>query len=70
MMEAPSQPTESRAIVSWNGPGQPIMIALRGPGGEVSMPLSPTRALEMAKQLIEPAVQAIKSSQWGEDWPS
>ena len=33
------------------------------------MPLTPTRALELAKALIEPAVQAIKVKQWGSGWP-
>ena len=40
-----------------------------GPDGQVAMRLSPTRALELAKELIEPTVQAIKVEQWGEDWP-
>ncbi len=40
------------------------MLALYGEAGEVvTMPLSPTRALELAKELIEPAVSAIKVSQ-------
>ena len=33
------------------------------------MPLSPTRALKLAKDLIEPAVRAIKTEQWGDSWP-
>ena len=36
--------------------------------GEVAIPLSPTRALELAKELIEPAVRSIKNSQWGSGW--
>ncbi len=46
------------------------MLTAYGPSGEVvSMPLSPTRALELAKELIEPAVLSIKVKQWGEGWP-
>ncbi len=31
---------EPRAVVSWNGPGQPIMLTLYGPDGEaVTLPL-------------------------------
>ena len=60
---------EPRAAVSWEDPGEPITLTLYGPDGEVSMPLTPTRAIELAKELIEPAVQAIKTDQWGEGWP-
>ena len=45
------------------------MLQVHGATGDVAVPLSPTRALELAKQLIEPAVRSIKTSQWGEDWP-
>ncbi len=56
--------TEARAVVSWAGPGQPIMLALHGPAGEVAIPLSPTRALELAQELLTSGVQVIKA-----DWP-
>ena len=50
--------------------GQPILLAVYGPDGEVvSVSLSPVRALELAKELIEPAVRAIKVEQWGPGWP-
>ena len=55
-------------VVTWAGLGQPIMLTLHSPGGEVAVPLTPTRALELAKELIEPAVQSIKVSQWGCVW--
>ena len=59
-----------RAVVSWEGPGQPIMLKLYGPDGEVAaVRLSPTRALALAQDLIAPAVQSIKVSQWGPNWP-
>ena len=65
-----TETTEPRAVVSWAGPGQPIALTLYGPDGEVAaVRLTPVRALELAKELIEPAVTAIKTSQWGEDWP-
>ena len=56
--------------VTWAGAGQPIMLVVYGPDGEVvAVPLSPVRALELAKDLTEPAVQAIKTAQWGPGWP-
>ena len=52
------------------GAGQPIMLVIYDPDGAVvSVPLTPTRALELAKELSEPAVQVIKTNQWGEGWP-
>ena len=73
MMEARAQATkitETHAVVSWAGQGEPIVLTLYAADGEVvSVPLSPVRALELAKQLIEPAVRSIKTSQWGEGWP-
>ncbi len=69
MIEAPAQPSEPRAVVTWAGPGQPITLTLYGPAGEVSVDMTPVRALELAKDLTEPAVVAIKTSQWGEGWP-
>ena len=68
-MKARAQPTEPRAVVSWAGAGEPIMLTLYGPDGEVALRLSPTRALDLAKELIEPAVRAIKVEQWGAGWP-
>ena len=62
---APNSATEHRAVVSWAGQGQPIVLALYGPEGEMLMPLSPTRAFELAQELIEPAVLSIKVKQWG-----
>ena len=61
--------SEPRAIVSWEGAGQPILLKVHGPDCEVTMPLTPSRALELARELIEPAVQAIEVKQWGPDWP-
>ena len=39
---------EPRAAVSWQGAGQPIMLTVYGPNGEVAAPLTPTRALALA----------------------
>ena len=61
--------TEPRAVVSWEGRGTPIMLTVHGPAGEVAVPMNPVRALELARELIEPAVQTIKTSQWGPGWP-
>ncbi len=51
--------TESHAVVSWAGPGQPIVLTLYGPVGEVAVPLSPKRALTLAQELLTRGVQAI-----------
>ncbi len=61
--------TETRAVVSWEGPGEPIVFKVYGPDGEVAVRLTPTRTLELAQELIQPAVAAIKTSQWGPGWP-
>ena len=62
--------TEHRCVVTWAGAGQPIKINIYGPDGAVvSVPLSPVRALELAKDLSEPAVRSIKVNQWGPGWP-
>ncbi len=53
-----------RAVVSWEGPGQPIMLKVYGPGGEVAVRLLPKRALTLAQELLTRGVQAIKA-----DWP-
>ena len=61
----------NRAVVTWEGAGQPIKLTVYSPDGEVvSVPLSPVRALELAKDLTEPAVMAIKTEQWGDSWPA
>ena len=55
---------EPRAVVSWAGAGQPIVLALYGPDGEVVVPLLPKRALTLAQELLTRGVQAIKADQW------
>ncbi len=52
---------EHRAVVSWTGPGQPIVLAVYGPAGEVAVPMVPKRALELAQELLTRGVQAIKA---------
>ena len=60
----------TRVVVTWASADRPIMLTVYGPDGAVvSMPLSPVRALELATELSEPAVMAIKTSQWGPRWP-
>jgi len=64
MMKARAQPTEPRAVVTWEGPGQAIVLRVHGPAGEVAVPLSPPRALKLAQELLTRGVMAIKA-----DWP-
>ena len=45
------------------------MLTVHGATGAVGVPLLPKRALELARELSEPAVMAIKTGQWGEGWP-
>ena len=53
-----------RTVVTWKGPGEPIVLTLYGADGEVAMPLLPRRALTLAQELLTRGVQAIKA-----DWP-
>ena len=62
-------PTEPRAVVAWEGPGEPIVLKVHGPDGEVAVPLTPTRALELAVELTQRAVLTIKLNRWGPGWP-
>ena len=55
---------QTRAVVSWAGEGQPIMLTLYGPDGELAVALLPKRALTLAQELLARGVQAIKV-----DWP-
>ncbi len=52
-------------VVTWKGPGQPIVLTVHGPDGEVAVPLLPKRALMLAQELLTRGVQAIKADQWG-----
>jgi len=62
----PNTTTEYRAVVTWEGSGKPIKLTVYDPDGVVvSVSLSPKCALEMAKELIAPAVAEIKFQQWG-----
>ena len=56
--------TEHRAVVSWEGPGEPIVLTLYSDGGQVAVPMVPKRALELAQELLTRGVMAIKA-----DWP-
>ena len=59
----PRDPLE-RAVVSWEGPGQPIMLTLYGAEGQVAVLLLPKGALTLAQEPLTRGVQAIKV-----DWP-
>ncbi len=37
-------PVAGRAVVTWEGPGEPIMLTLYGADSEVAVPLLPKRA--------------------------
>jgi hypothetical protein len=64
-----SSPFNSRAVVTWQGAGEPITLTVRGPDGEVEVPLTPVRALELAVALTQRAVLTIKVNRWGPGWP-
>ncbi len=56
-------PVAGRAVVTWEGPGEPIVLAPYGPDGEVAaVPLLPKRALTL--ELLTCGVAAIKADQW------
>ncbi len=55
---------EPRAVVTWEGPGEPIMLTIYGPDGEVTVPILPKRALLLAQELLTCGVQAIKADSW------
>ena len=40
--------------VTWAGAGEPITLTVHGETGAVAVPLLPKRALESAKELVEP----------------
>ncbi len=54
-----------RAVVTWAGPGEPIMLTVYGADGQVAVLMVPKRALTLAQELLERGVQAIKADQWG-----
>ena len=54
-------PPKHRAVVTWAGPSQPILLTLYGPDGEVALPLLPKQALTLAQELLTRGVQAIKA---------
>ena len=63
-MKTQPSPPATRAVVTWAGRGEPVMLKLYNSDGEVAaVPLLPKRALTLAKELIEKGVSSIK-----EDW--
>ena len=68
-----TETAETRAVVTWEGPGRPIVLTLYGPDGEVAVSLLPKRALSLAQELLTRGVQAIKADSWadmyGQDAP-
>ena len=61
-----TETTEHRAVVTWEGPGQPIMLTVYGADGEVTVPLLPKRALTLAQEMLTCAVSAIKADSWAD----
>ena len=59
-----TETAEIRAVVTWQGPGEPIMLTVYGPDGEVAVALLPKRALSLANELLTRGVQAIKADTW------
>ena len=55
-----------RAVVSWEGPGEPIMLTVYGPDGEIAVALEPKRALTLAQELLTRGVQAVKAASWAD----
>ncbi len=53
-----------RAVVTWEGPGEPIVLTLYGADGETTVPLLPKRALTLAQELLTRGVAAIKVDSW------
>ncbi len=62
---APNSATEPRAVITREGPGEPITLTVYGPDGEVAVPMVPKQALTLAQELLTRGVQAIKANQWG-----
>ena len=57
-------PVAGRAAVSWEGPGEPIVLTLHGADGEAAaVRLLPKRALTLAQDLLTRGVAAIKADQ-------
>ena len=55
-------PVAGRAVVTREGPGEPIMLTLYGPDSEVAaVPLLPKRALTLAQDLLTSGVAVIKA---------
>ncbi len=57
--------TEDRAPSLMGRPWRAHHLTVYGPNGETRVPLSPTRALTLAQELLTRGVQAIKADQWG-----
>ncbi len=57
-------PVAGRAVVTWEGPGEPIVLTVYGPDGEAAVPLLPKRALTLAQELLTHGVAAIKADSW------
>ena len=53
---------QTRAVVTWEGSGAPLVLTLYGPNGEAAaLALEPKRALTLAQELLTQGVAAIKA---------
>ncbi len=59
-----TETTETRAVVTWEGPGEPIVLTLYGVDGEIVVALLPKRALTLGQELLMAGVSAIKADSW------
>ena len=65
-LEGARAPVAGRALVTWEGPGESIVLTAFGPDGTMArVPLLPRQALTLAQELMERGVQAIKADWWG-----
>jgi len=59
-----TETAETRAVVTWDGPGEPIILTVYDADGEIAVALLPKRALTLAQELQTCAVSAIKADHW------
>jgi hypothetical protein len=62
----PTGEITARAVVTCEGPAEPIVLTVYGPNGKMAYtPLLPKRALTLAQELLERGNHAIRADWWG-----
>ena len=61
-----TETAETRAVVTWEGPGAPIMLTVHGADGEIAVALLPKAALSLGQELLTCGVQAVKAASWAD----